>query len=86
VPFRVVSVDGDEIRFDALVGSDQALSEGQRIFAVTGSTPSAQLPSDGGPTITEEGTSIWLIAAGIGLLILLVAEGLMRLVRPRESG
>jgi hypothetical protein len=86
VPVRVVTTDGDESRFDAFVGSTEAGTEGTRIIAITGSVAGSQLPSEGGPKITEEAASIWLIAAGIGLLILLVAEGLMRLVRPRESG
>jgi hypothetical protein len=81
VPFRVVPIEGHELR-------DAACVVGSRIAQLTSirGISGPVFPSEGGPAMTEDLSAPWLIAAGIGLLVLLVAEGLMRLVRPRESG
>jgi Prokaryotic membrane lipoprotein lipid attachment site len=87
VPFRVVSLDGDEIRFDALVGFDPGARHGlsTRVFAVAESSVGPVFPSEGGPTISDDAAMAWLIAAGIGLAILLASEAVMRLVRSTAS-
>ena len=81
VLFRVVPLDGEEKVAAACVAGSRVTE----LIGLGGLQSGAIFPSEGGPGITPEPASIWLIAAGIGLLILLVAEGLMRLVRP-ESG
>ena len=81
VPFRVVPIEGHELR-DAACVVRSRIAELTSIRGISGPV----FPSEGGPAMAEDLSAPWLIAAGIGLLILLVAEGLMRLVRPRESG
>jgi hypothetical protein len=84
VPFRAVLADGREIRFDALVGVDRrdGAVVPSRVFALTGPAGGLTLPSEGGPPIGVAGGPAWLAALGIGLAIALVAEVVMRLVRP----
>jgi hypothetical protein len=75
VPFRAVFLDGAEV-------SDAACVVGPRIVGLAdlGTLPRRMFPSGGGPAIGEDRGSVWLIAVGVGLLILLVSEALMRLV------
>ena len=77
VPFRVVGLDGDELRLDALVGS--RVREGpNRVFAVTGPDRRPRLPSEGGPPIGAAGAPAWVAAVGVGLGLALASETLMR--------
>jgi hypothetical protein len=83
VPFRVVLTDGEQMRFDALVGIDRAADEPtpSRVIGVVAAGPQPRLPSEGGPPIGSASTSGWLLAIGTGLGLLLLAEGAMRFVR-----
>ena len=87
VPFRVVSVDGAEMRFDALVGIDRAADEPtpSRVIGVVAAAPRPRLPSDGGPPIGSASTSGWLLAIGTGVGLLVLTEGAMRFVRREAS-
>ena len=80
VPFRVVRLDGSEVRAVACV-SDSRITQLTDRVGFTGPV----FPSEGGPAITGTGAPAWLIAAGIGLAILFAAELLMRLVRATAS-
>ena len=75
VPFRVVPLDGEEV-------SDAACVVGSRIVGLANLTelPVRILPSGGEPAIAEDRASVWMIAVGVGLLILLASEALMRVV------
>jgi hypothetical protein len=81
VPFRVVPLEGDEV-------SDAACVRGSRIVRLAGlrDLPARIFPSGGGPAIGEGRASAWPIAVGVGLVILLASEALMRLVRPTARG
>lgn len=83
VPFRLVTVDGDEFRLDALVGSSGALEGGtrSRVFAITGPDRSARFPSEGGGSIGAASASAWFLALVVGLGLGLAAELLLRIVR-----
>jgi hypothetical protein len=87
VPFRVVLMNGKEMRFDALVGIDRALDEPtpSRVIVVVAAGPQPRLPSEGGPPIGSASTSAWLLALGTALGLVLLAEGVMRLVRRGAS-
>ena len=87
VPFRVVSVDGDEVRFDALVGFDRSVEDAlpNRVFAVTSPGGVHELPSGGGPPIASAGGAGWLLALGTGMGLILLSEAAMRLVRRGPS-
>lgn len=87
VPFRVVLLDGGEVRSDALVGFDRATRNGvpDRVFAVTAPGTGQELPSEGGPPIGSAGAAGWLLAVGTGLGLILLGEGAMRLVRRRAT-
>ena len=69
-------LDDSELRAVACV-SDSRITQLTDRVGFTGPV----FPSEGGPAIAENGVAVWLIAAGIGLAILLGAELLMRLVR-----
>jgi hypothetical protein len=86
VPFRVVLVDGDEVRSDALVGSDVRHTFATRVFAVTAPGAAHELPSEGAAPIGSAGAAGWLLAVGIGLGLILLFEGAMRLVRRAATG
>ena len=79
--FRVVPLEGEEV-------TDAACVDGSRIVRLAGfgDLPVRVFPSGGGPPVTEDRASGWLIAVGIGVLILLVSEALMRLVSPTTRG
>jgi hypothetical protein len=81
VPFRVVPLDGDEVRDAACVDTSRIVR-----LADLSDLPMRVFPSGGGPPVTEDRASPWLIAVGVGLVILLVSEALMRLVRVRHGG
>jgi len=87
VPFRVVLVDGGEVRSDALVGSERGVTDtiATRVFAMTPPGAQHELPSDGGPPIASAGAAGWLLALGTGLGLLVLAEGAMRLIRGRAT-
>jgi hypothetical protein len=76
VPFRVVRLDGSQLRSAACVA-------GTRVTQVTelvGSTDPI-FPSEGGPSIHEERAGVWGIAIGVGAVLVLVGEALMRVAR-----
>ena len=80
VPFRVVPLDGEEV-------SDAACVVGSKItrLAELNDLPTRVFPSGGGPGIAEDRVSDRLIALAIGLALVIVGEGLMRLVRFRRA-
>jgi hypothetical protein len=80
VPFRVVRLDDSELRAVACVSDSRITQLADRV-GFTGPV----FRSEGGPSIAENGVAVWLIAAGIGLAILLGAELLMRFVRASAS-
>ncbi|HET9671975.1 MAG TPA: hypothetical protein VFQ40_03910 [Actinomycetota bacterium] len=87
VPFRVVLVDGEEIRSDALVGvhrSDSAVAK-SRVFAVVDRSDEAMLPSEGGPPIGGADPATWLIALGAAVGTALLSEGAMHVARARKG-
>jgi hypothetical protein len=87
VPFRIVTVDGDELRVDALVGWHGSSRDERpiRVFAITGADRRHRLPSEGGPPIGAAGATAWLVAIGVALALALVSELAMRIVRPRPT-
>jgi hypothetical protein len=76
VPFRVVPLDGEEVSDAACVVASRVVR-----LAEFSDLPARIFPSGGGPAIFEDRTSGWLIAVAIGLGILFLGEGLMRLTR-----
>jgi hypothetical protein len=79
VPFRVVRLDGSQLR-------SVACGAGARVTQLTERVGSADpiFPSEGGPSIRDERAGVWGIAIGIGIALVIVGEGLMRLVRSRR--
>ena len=80
VPFRVVRLNGKELRSTACVSGSRITRLSSRL-SFTGPV----FPSEGGLVVSEIGTPTWLLAVGVGLLILLASELLMRLVRSTAS-
>lgn len=80
VPFRVVRVDGSQLRSGACVA-------GARVTQLSNRAGSADplFPSEGGPPIQGERAGVWGIALGVGVALVIVGEGLMRLVRSRRA-
>jgi hypothetical protein len=83
VPFRVVLVDEDEVRFVALVGVDRRDSAvvPSRVFGVTDPGGNLRLPSEGGPPIGGAAATLWLAAIGTAVGLALLSEAAMRLTR-----
>ena len=81
VPFRVVRLDGSELRSIACVG-------GSRVTQLRGEVgfTGRIFPSEGGPATRDERASVWGIAIGVGFALVITGEGLMRLVRHRRPG
>ena len=80
VPFRVVTVDGRELRGAAIVADGRVLGFATR--------PSAPLPSEGGPPIADADPWAWVAAVAVSLALIAATIGLMRLRPPvpRTSG
>lgn len=80
VPFRVVRVDGSQLRSGACVA-------GARVTQLTDGVGSADplFPSEGGSPIRGESAGVWGIAIGLGVALVVASEGLMRLVRSRRA-
>ena len=86
VPFRVVTVAGDERSGYAVIQACPTTPitpiAGVRLESVA----QEMFPSEGVHAFGSSGTVAWAMAAGIGFVILLVGEGAMRLVRRRARG
>lgn len=76
VPFRVVRLDGSQLRSAACVASARVTQLTDRV----GSTDPL-FPSEGGPPIQDERAGVWGIAIGVGVGLVLVGEALMRVAR-----
>lgn len=76
VPFRVVRLDGSQLRSGACV-------EGARVTQFTDRVGSTDpiFPSEGGPPIQDERTGVWGIAIGVGVALVIVGEALMSVAR-----
>jgi len=83
VPFRVVTVDGDEIRAVADVRDG-------RIIGIISASPTSvgPLPSEGGPGIEPVPATDWLVATGLAGSLILFTWMLMWVVRrtPKHAG
>lgn len=80
VPFRIVTVDGDELRGLANV-------DGGRVSGILTSpqTPISPLPSEGGPTGLEPVPAAgWLVALAVSGVLIALSWGLMSAVRRAE--
>ena len=85
VPFRVELDDGGEQRLDAFVVSGSPSGSPRlRVGALVAPDETLALPSEGGAPIGSADVPGWLIAAGIGLMLLIVGEALMRIARRRR--
>jgi hypothetical protein len=73
VPFRVVRLDGSQLRSAACVAGTRVTQLTDRV----GSTDPS-FPSEGGPPIQDERAGVWGIAIGVGVGLVLVGEALMR--------
>lgn len=80
VPFRVVRLEGSQLRSIADVEGSRVTHLTDRI-GVTG----PRFPSEGGPSFGTDRSIVWVIVIGVGLSLVLVGEGLMRLVRRHPS-
>lgn len=76
VPFRVVRLDGSQLRYAACVAGIRVTQLTDRV----GSTDPG-FPSEGGPPIQDGRAGVWGIAIGVGALLVLVGEALMRVAR-----
>jgi hypothetical protein len=76
VPFRVVRLDGSQLRSAACVAGARVTQLTDRV----GSTDHL-FPSEGGPPIRDESAGVWGIAIGVGVVIVLVGEALFGVVR-----
>jgi len=86
VPFRVELEDGTEQRLDAFVVSGPpSVGTRRRVGALVGPDETLALPSEGGAPIGSADVPGWLIAAGIGLTLLIAGEALMRLARRAKA-
>jgi hypothetical protein len=88
VPFRVELVDGGRFRLVAFVirshGTDATRRRVGAMSLHPDETPA--LPSEGGAPIGTADLSVWLEAVGIGIVVTVAAEALMRLPRRRRAG
>jgi hypothetical protein len=80
VPFRVVRLDGSQLRSVACVAGVRVTQLTERIVSTD-----PTFPSEGGPPIQDERAGVWGIAIGVGVALVIVGEGLMRLVRLRRA-
>ena len=79
VPFQVVRLDGSRFRSTACVSGNRVTQLTDRV----GFTD-ATFPSEGGPPIRDDRAGVWGIAIGVGIALVILGEGLMRLVRSRR--
>lgn len=79
VPFRVVRVDGREIRGFAIIDICPTASPKPIAAVELQDVPNGVFPSEGGPSVGTDRPVMWVIAFVIGLGILFFGEGLMRL-------
>lgn len=87
VPFRVEFVDGRQLHMHAfVVGGPSPAGVRRRVGAIGSRDETLRLPSEGGAPIGNADVPGWLIAAGVGLAIVIVGEALMRLARSRARG
>jgi len=81
VPFRVVRIDGQEIRGFAIIRTCPTAP----ILPVSSvdlrPVPQGVFPSEGGPSVGTDYPAVWGFAVAIGLGILFIAEVAMRLLR-----
>jgi len=86
VPFRVVDTSGREVRATALLERNPD-GTGGTIVRIEPATADLLLPSEGGPRIETATPAMWLAAASVALLFVLLSAALMSLVsrRPRPA-
>ena len=80
VPFRVVRLDGSQFRSLACVSGTRVTQLTDQV-GVTAPT----FPSEGGQPIRDQRASVWAFALGVGVALVILGEGLMRLVRLRRA-
>ena len=81
VPFRVERVDGREIRGVAISQLCPTASAKPIAAIELRDIPDGVFPSDGGSSFGSDRAVVWAIAVALGLGILFLGEGLMRLTR-----
>ena len=79
VPFRVVRVDGREIRGFAIIDTCPTASPKPIAAVELRDVPNGLFPSEGGPSVGTDRPAMWAIALAVGVGILFIGEGLMRL-------
>jgi hypothetical protein len=81
VPFRVVAIDGDELRGVANV------EDGRVTVVLTSSqTPVGPLPSEGGPSAHDPVHAAgWLVALGVAGILIAGSAALMTVIRRRST-
>ena len=86
VPFRVELVDGGQFRLVAFVIRLPGTDPSRRRVGAIGlhHDETLTLPSQGGAPIGTADMPDWIIAAGVGLALVVSGEALMRLVRRRR--
>ena len=85
VPFRVVTVDGSEMRGRAVL-PQSAQASGVPIASVDlRAIPPGIFPSENGPPIIETTRTAWLVSVLIGAGLALLSWALLRLVRVDPS-
>jgi hypothetical protein len=73
-------VDGREIRGFAIIDTCPTAYPKPIAAVELRDVPDAVFPSEGGPSVGSDRPVMWAIALAIGLGILFIGEGLMRLV------
>ena len=85
VPFRVVRLDGDEIRGFATFQLCPTAFPKPIGIVEFGGVPVGTFPSEGGSPVGTDRPVIWVIAGASGVVLLAVGEMLMRLARRRRA-
>jgi len=80
VPFRVVMLDGRAFDLDAHLLDE---GEGWRIEGLLDFP--RNVPSRGGLPLAGASADVWLIALGVGIVVIVVSEGAMRLAQTRRD-
>ncbi len=81
VPFRVVDLDGHETRMFAILQRCPTAFPKPIAAVERRDVPHGVFPSEGGSSFGTDRAVVWALAAAIGLGILFLGEGLMRLTR-----
>jgi hypothetical protein len=81
VPFRVVDVDAHETRMFAVIDRCPSASLTPIAGVERRQVPLGVFPSEGGPSFGTDRAVVWAIAVALGLGILFLGDGLMRLTR-----